>query len=172
MKPAVLGWAAAAAVLGVLVAAAGWGMVHAAKPSAQLVGRPAPQLVVRAFDGSTLRLSDLRGRPVVLNFWASWCAPCRQEDPALQAAAREHAGQVQFVGVDVQDSDTAARAYEAATGHPYPVGSLLSGDASAFGVTAPPTTVFVDGGGVVAARFAGPLDGQVLARYLQLVGVS
>lgn len=167
-----LGWGAVAALVTLVLAAAGWGMQHALTPSAQAVGRPAPDLVVRTFDGSTVRLADLRGRPVVLNFWASWCAPCRQEDPALQAAARDHKGAVTFVGVAIKDSDAAARAYESSALHPYPVGEAISGDPAAFGVTGPPETVFIDSSGIVTARFTGPVNDQVLGRYLQLVGVQ
>ncbi len=168
----VFGWAAGGVIAVVVLAAAGWGMLHpAGHPPATLVGKPAPQLVVSAFDGSTLRLSDLLGRPVVVNFWASWCAPCRLEDPALQAAARAHAGQVQFLGVAYKDSADAARAYAAESPHPYPLGSAEGGVPPGFGVTGPPETYFIDAQGVVAARFLGPLDGQALGRYLALIGV-
>jgi cytochrome c biogenesis protein CcmG, thiol:disulfide interchange protein DsbE len=168
-----LGWVAGGLVAAVLLAAAGWGMLHpAGNPPATLIGKPAPELVVSAFDGSTLRLSDLRGRPVVVNFWASWCAPCRLEDPALQAAARAHAGQVQFLGVTYKDSLDAARAYAADSPHPYPLGSAEGGVPSGFGVTGPPETYFIDPQGVVAARFLGPLDGQSLDHYLELIGVG
>ena len=165
-------WGAVGAVAALLLAAAGWGLAHPqGSPAASLVGRPAPPLVVRSFDGATVSLSDLRGRPVVLNFWASWCAPCRQEDPSLQAAARSHAA-VAFLGVAFKDSGSAARAYAAETKHPYPLGEAVSGDLTRFGVTGPPETFFISPDGLVAARFVGPLDEQVLGRYLQLVGAS
>lgn len=168
----VLGWGATLLVAGVLLAAAGWGLLHPqGAATADVVGRPAPPLVVQSFDGPTVSLSDLRGRPVVLNFWASWCGPCRQEDPALQQAARDHAG-VAFLGVAIKDSDSAARSYAQETHHPYPLGSAVSGDPARFGVNAPPETVFIDANGLVAARFVGPLDSSVLTRYLQLVGAS
>ncbi len=167
-----LGWAAGAAAIAVILAAAGWGMAHPATPiPAAAAGQAAPELVVRSFDGATIRLSELRGRPVVLNFWASWCVPCRQEDPALRTAARAHAGQVTFLGVDIKDSGAAARAYEQSARHPYPVGDAVSGGAADFGVTAPPETVFIDASGRLAGKFVGPLDDRTLARYLELVGV-
>jgi len=168
-----LGWAAAGVVAALVLAAAGWGMLHpAGNPPSSLVGKPAPDLVVQAFDGSTVRLSDLRGTPVVLNFWASWCSTCRQEDGALQSAARAHAGQVQFLGVTFKDSEDAARAYAVAEPHPYPLGSARGGVPAGFAVAGPPETYFIDAHGNVAARFLGPLDEQSLALYLQLIGVG
>ncbi len=168
----VLGWVAGLGVAAIILAGAGWGMLHPQRPqAADLIGRPAPALVLKAFDGSTVSLASLRGRPVVVNFWASWCGPCRQEDPALQQAAREHAS-VAFLGVNIKDSESAARAYADETRHPYPVGPAVSGDPSRFGVTSPPETLFIDANGLVAARFVGPLDATVLSRYLQLVGAS
>lgn len=167
----VFGWGAVAALATLLLAAAGWGMAHPqGSPAASIVGRPAPSLVVRSFDGQTVSLDALRGRPVVLNFWASWCAPCRQEDPALQAAARSHQD-VAFLGVAFKDSGSSARAYADETHHPYPLGEPVGGDAAGFGVTGPPETFFIDAAGLVAARFTGPVDAQVIDRYLQLVGV-
>jgi cytochrome c biogenesis protein CcmG/thiol:disulfide interchange protein DsbE len=168
-----LGWVPGGLAAAVLLAAAGWGMLHpAGSPTANLVGKPAPELVVQGFDGTTVRLSELHGRPVVLNFWASWCVPCRVEDPALQGAARAYAGQVQFLGVAFKDSDAAARAYAAETRHPYPVGDAVGGVPGGFAVTGPPETLFIDARGTVAARFLGPLDGPALGRYLALVGVG
>jgi cytochrome c biogenesis protein CcmG/thiol:disulfide interchange protein DsbE len=164
-------WTAGGLAVLLLLAAAGWGMSHPQGASSDLVGRPAPALVLRAFDGGVVSLQALRGRPVVVNFWASWCVPCRQEAPALQAAARSHAG-VAFLGVDFRDSETAARAYAAEAGDAYPVGEPVAGSAQSFGVTAPPETVFVDPSGRVAARFVGPLDAASIERYLQLVGVT
>ncbi|HEX6548095.1 MAG TPA: TlpA disulfide reductase family protein, partial [Candidatus Dormibacteraeota bacterium] len=162
-------WAAGGIVVAVLLAAAGWGMTHPRTASTSaLIGRPAPELVLRAFDGSTVSLVALRGRPVVVNFWASWCVPCRQENPSLQAAARAHS-EVAFLGVDFQDSEAAARAYAAQAGGAYPVGEVAGGSVAAFGVTAPPETLFIDPAGRVAARFVGPVDGGVIDRYLQLV---
>ena len=167
-----LGWGAGLAVAVVLLAAAGWGMLHPqGTPGSDLIGRPAPPLVVRSFDGSTVSLAGFKGRPVVLNFWASWCGPCRQEDPSLQQAARDHTS-VAFVGVAFKDSTSAARAYAEETHHPYPVGEVVSGDPSRFGVTGPPETFFIDANGLVVARFVGPVDQSVITRYLQLLGAS
>jgi cytochrome c biogenesis protein CcmG/thiol:disulfide interchange protein DsbE len=169
-----IAWTAAAAGGAILVAALAWGLLHPANPTtAAVVGKPAPEIEVRALSGAaTVRLSDLRGRPVVLNFWASWCAPCRQEAPALTRAARTLASRVAFLGVDFADSTQAARAYLAQARYPYPVGTAVDGIPAEYGVTSPPVTYFIDRYGVVVAHFSGPLDLSSIQRYLQLAGVG
>jgi cytochrome c biogenesis protein CcmG/thiol:disulfide interchange protein DsbE len=105
----------------------------------------------------------------VLNFWASWCPPCREEDPALKSAAATSAGRVQFLGVNIQDSAPAASAYVAEQQQPYPVGPLVSGRYQDYGVTVPPETFFIDSDGKVAARFVGPLDVATLELYIGML---
>ncbi len=166
-----LAWAGAGLLAAGLLAAMAWGLVHPAAPAPpNLVGRPAPDLALRSLDGNVLRLGDFRGRPVVVNFWASWCGPCRQEEPALRAASEAYAGRVQFLGVDIAESELAARKYESSSPHPYPVGLAIKGGPADFGVTAPPETFFVDSGGKVVALFVGALDAPTLDRYLRLLG--
>ena len=84
----------------------------------------------------------------------------------LAAAARRTAGQAQFVGVDIQDTDSAARAYEAEIKSPYPVGPAIRGSYRDFGVTAPPETFFVDRRGTVQSRNVGPIDSHRMDIYL------
>ncbi len=168
-----LAWAAAGVAAALLLGALAWGLAHPANgPADSVLGRPAPELTVQGLDGGQqVRLSDLRGHPVVLNFWASWCVPCRQEEGALKAAAQRWQGSVGFLGVNIQDSALAARAYQAQVRYPYPVGQPPGGVPAAYGVKAPPETFFIDGHGVVVARFLGPLDAGLIDRYLQLAGV-
>src|SRR6266567_7932686 len=112
MRLRVAGWLTGGLLAVSVLTAAGWGMLHAARTApGNLVGKPAPGMTIASLDGPELSLSSLRGTPVVVNFWASWCVPCRLEAPVLNAAARESAGRVQFIGVDIQDSDGAARSY-------------------------------------------------------------
>jgi cytochrome c biogenesis protein CcmG/thiol:disulfide interchange protein DsbE len=152
-------WIAASVAAALLLAALTWGLLTAGKKAPSLEGSPAPALAVRALqDGRIVRLADSRGRrPVVLNFWASWCVPCREEAPVLNAAARHFVGRVDFLGADIQDSDVAARRYQAEIHSPYPVGPIVEGSYRDFGVNAPPETFFIDRGGSVSAEIIGPV---------------
>ena len=88
----------------------------------------------------------------------------------LNAAATRYGGRVQFIGVDIQDSDSAARAYQAEFQSPYPVGPATAGSYLEWGVTAPPETFFVNRSGVVISKFIGPLDAKVLDVYMSQLG--
>lgn len=149
-----------------LLASLAYGLLRPTGSAASLVGRPAPDLTLRTFEGRDLRLADLRGQPLVVNFWASWCIPCREEAPALNAAARRYEGLVRFVGVDIQDSEPAARAYQAEVASPYPVGVAVSGSHRDFGVAAPPETFFLDRRGTVVSHVRGPLDQRRLELHI------
>ena len=154
-------------IAGVLLGTLGWGLLHPAGPSpSALVGKSAPIITIASLDGSEVRVPSLKGTPMVVNFWASWCVPCKQEAPVLNAATRDYAGRVQFAGVDIQDSDSAARAYQAEVQSPYPVGPSIVGSYLQWGVTAPPETFFVDAHGVVISKIVGPVDRQRLEAHL------
>lgn len=127
------------------------------KPAAR---RLLPHLAGARVDAGRLDLADLRGRVVVLNFWASWCPPCRAEAPNLAAVLHETApAGVSFVGIDVKDDRTAALAFLRRHQVPYPSiydepGALLI-RLAAIAPQSPPTTFLLDRRGRVAARFAG-----------------
>jgi cytochrome c biogenesis protein CcmG/thiol:disulfide interchange protein DsbE len=106
----------------------------------------APDFSLGLFDGSTFVLSEsLRtGKPVVVNFWASWCGPCADEAPVLQDAARRNADRVTFVGVDVQDIESDAGAFMHKYGITYPNGSGNAGHISVqYGMRGVPETYFI-----------------------------
>lgn len=167
MRLRILGWAFGGGLVSLLLAALGWGLVHpASQVASTLVGRSTPALTITTLDGRYLNLASFRGTPTVINFWASWCVPCKQEAPELNAAAREYSGRVQFLGVDMQDSDAAARSYQAEVMSPYPVGPASKGSYLDWGVTKPPETFFVDRQGVVVSRILGPVDRQQLEVYI------
>ena len=106
----------------------------------------APDFSLGLFDGSTFTLSDAlkSGKPVVVNFWASWCGPCADEAPLLQDAARRNSDRVTFVGVDVQDQDVDAQAFMRKYGITYPNGSGNTGPISIqYGMRGVPETYFI-----------------------------
>ncbi|GBD28661.1 Thiol-disulfide oxidoreductase ResA [bacterium HR31] len=133
-----------------------------------LPGRPAPGFVRETLDGRELSLSDLLGKPVVMNFWASWCVPCRAEAPTLAQAARRFRGRVHFLGVNVLDEIEEARRFVEQYGLPFP--SVVDDDGSllrAYRVVGLPTTVFVTSSGVIRDVHAGPFVGPEGARRLE-----
>jgi cytochrome c biogenesis protein CcmG, thiol:disulfide interchange protein DsbE len=161
--------AAGAIVLGsVLMLSLVWGLQHAALKRPTLIGNPAPQLTIHSLDGSQLKVSALRGRPVVVDFWASWCVPCAEDLPVLSSASAAHPG-VAFVGAAMQDTAGAMAAFEQRHAHPFPVGQIADSDYQAYGVFAPPVAVFINSQGVVVASFEGPLDAPTIDHYLGLL---
>ena len=153
----------------VLMLSLAWGLQHAALSSPQLLGRPAPALAIQEPTGTTVRISQLLGQPVVLNFWASWCGPCAQELPVLADGLAAHPRAV-FVGADMQDTAAGAAQFESAHPHPYVVGQIVDGTYQSYGVFGPPVTVFISADGLVTAKFSGPLDQTTLDHYLGLIG--
>lgn len=162
------GWKAWTAVLlsAAFLGLLGFGLTRDAKvlPSA-LVGSPAPAFAAETLSGDTLRTETLRDRIVVLNFWASWCVPCRQEHAVLQRAAREwDDDSVRVVGVVYQDRPEAARRFMAQLGGDWPSvtdpGSRIAIDYGVYGV---PETFFLAPDGTVAKKHIGPLTWEVVA---------
>jgi len=133
------------------------------------VGTTAPGFVTSDVDGNRVRLADFSGRPVLVNFWASWCVPCRTEFPVLRSLTEAHPD-VKVLGVVFNDSAAAARKFldeQDATwpGLLDPKGQI----ASAYGVAQKPgipVTVLVDGHGVVRARHLGPISSVTEAETL------
>jgi cytochrome c biogenesis protein CcmG/thiol:disulfide interchange protein DsbE len=139
-----------------------------------LVGRAAPEFTLRPMGGGDpVTLASLRGRPAVINFWATWCVPCFQEHPLLVSAAGSLGDRVRFIGVIYEDSEEQVRGFLARQGSAYP--SLVdpgSRTAIAFGVFGVPETYFLDAEGKIAAKHIGPLDGPSLEAKLRRAGLS
>jgi len=160
-----LGAVATLAVLslvGLLVGRSGPGDAAAAP-------EPAPRLELPALDGDgTVSLAAQRGRPVVVNFFASWCVPCRRELPNLARVARSVGDDVVFLGVDHLDSREGGRELVAATGLDWPVGWDRAGTvAPAAGLLGLPGTIFVSPAGEVLEAHTGELSAEAFAERLE-----
>ncbi len=148
-----LALACVAGLLGLLV----WRLTH--QEHAPKVGAAAPGFTLRRLAGAgTVSLASLRGKPVVLNFWASWCGPCKSEAKALEAAWSRYGSRVAFVGVDYHDLAPDARRFVAAHGLSFPMALDGSGSVTgAYGISQVPETYIVSRRGTVVAHIAGPI---------------
>ncbi|MDP9325323.1 MAG: TlpA family protein disulfide reductase [Candidatus Dormibacteraeota bacterium] len=144
-------------------------------------GSPAPDFTAPAFDGSTVKLSSLRGKVVLVNFFASWCLECRAEMPAIQEQylAKRAAG-FEVVGVDAFDNIEAGKAFYQQMGATFPaVADPQTGNdpgviARAFGINTPslPISVFIDRDGKVHQVFPGGIDAANIRDQLRQMGIS
>lgn len=159
-----------------IAAVFGWRLVGGSTVvDSPLIGRPAPPAVLPALEGGgTVSLPELRGRVVVVNFWASWCVACRDEHPVLVETARQYRDRgVVFVGIDYQDSQQSARAFLDELGrggdnYRYAIdpGSRAALDFGLFGV---PETFVLDPSGVIAAKITGPSSAPLLSGTIDAV---
>lgn len=134
----------------------------------------APDFTVEDADGEKVKLSDYVGKPIVLNFWASWCSPCKSEMPEFNEAWEELDGEVQFLMVNMTDGaretvDT-AKEYVEGQGFSFPVFFDTGSEAAmAYSAYSLPTTYFIDAEGYVVARAVGAIDGDTLQKGLDLI---
>ena len=129
---------------------------------------PARPFQLTTFDGEMLRLEDLRGQVVMVDFWASWCPPCRAEAPVLAQVYREYRDKgVEFVGITIWDTEKDAQAYIQQFGIAYPNGLDAQGRiAIDYGVTGIPEKYFISRDGVLVKKFIGPMDAVRLRQVL------
>ena len=140
------------------------------EPAKQL----APDFTVVDPEGNVCQLSQFRGTPVVLNFWASWCGPCKSEMPTFEAKAAELQGKVQFMMVNLTDGETetpeTAHAFIQEMGYTFPVFyDTYQNAMTAYGVNAVPVTYFIDAEGYLVAYGSGAIDETTLQRGIDMI---
>jgi cytochrome c biogenesis protein CcmG/thiol:disulfide interchange protein DsbE len=133
-----------------------------------LIGKPGPQFTLkRAGSGDSIGLDSFRGKPVVVNFWATWCAPCWEEHPILNETSRMLGDRVKFVGVVFQDDEAKILGFLAQRGAAYPTVIDDRGKtAIAYGVGGVPETFILDANGTIVAKHDGPISAEQLQSYL------
>jgi cytochrome c biogenesis protein CcmG/thiol:disulfide interchange protein DsbE len=147
------GWMLAWVGLAALLALLFFGLLRAGRGPIK-IGQAAPDFTLTTFDGQPIALADLKGKVVVLNFWASWCKPCEQEAADLEAAWRYYAprGEVVFLGVDWTDTEKNAQGYLTKFDITYPNGPDLGTRVSqAYRITGVPETYIIDRQGNLAS---------------------
>jgi cytochrome c biogenesis protein CcmG, thiol:disulfide interchange protein DsbE len=129
--------------------------------------RPAPELPSEVLVGPRVDLASLHGKPALINFWASWCGPCKDEAPELKRFSHELGGRATLVGVDWNDSADGARAFIAKSGWDYPILRDPSQKVgTAYGLNGLPTTFVLDADGNIVERLQGPQTAASLDRAL------
>jgi cytochrome c biogenesis protein CcmG/thiol:disulfide interchange protein DsbE len=137
--------------------------------AAPRTGFMAPDFTMTTLDGSTVRLSELRGHPVLINFWASWCGPCRSEMPHIQAAHETHSGDGLIVlGVNQRESPTDVARFVEEFNLTFAIPLDSDGAASgSYQARALPTSFFVDADGIIRGTFTGPMSAGHIQSFLE-----
>ena len=134
----------------------------------------APDFTVYDANGNEVKLSDYLGKPVVLNFWASWCGPCKMEMPDFEEKYQELGEDVQFLMINLTDGTgetlESASSFIASQGYTFPVFYDTSSIAAAtYGISSIPTTFFIDAEGFAIAQASRAIDGDTLQRGIDLI---
>ncbi len=133
------------------------------------VNQPAADFTLPLLGGGEVTFSSLRGKPVVINFWASWCPPCRDEAPILEKVWQSYQDKgVTFIGVDIQDTEEAALAYLKEFEITYPNGRDIDGRITIdYGVSGIPITFFINREGLIISRWVGAVDEALLVARIE-----
>ncbi len=134
-----------------------------------LIGHPAPSFTLTLFDGKNVRLQDLRGKVVFLNFWASWCPPCRAEAKELEATWQKFKDKdIVFVGINIQDKEPNAKEFINEFGITFPNGRDATGRVAVdYGVWGIPETFFIDAEGRITYKHVGSLGWPIISAKLE-----
>jgi len=137
------------------------------------IGSPAPDFVLEDLSGNPVKLSDLRGRLVVLNFWATWCTPCRTEMPEFQEIYQRNEQDLVVLGINLEESPSDIQDFVSPLNITYPILLDKEGLVSRqYKVIQLPNTYFIDRQGIFRIRHIGFLSSNQFQEYLDRVGVS
>lgn len=142
--------------------------------SATQADASAPDFTMYTLEGDAVKLSDFEGKPTILNFWASWCGPCKNEMPELEAAYLEYGDRINFVMVNLtdgtQDTLEAASSYIQSQGYTFPVyyDTKLAG-AAAYGVSSIPLTIFINAKGEMVTYYTGAMSEEILQTGISML---
>ena len=137
------------------------------------IGRQAPDFTLTDLEGRAVRLSDLRGKAVLINFWATWCPPCREEMPQIEAFYTAYRDQVEVLGIAVGESPEQVRAFLAE--HPYSwrfMADTAMSVTDQYRVFAIPTSYFIDAQGIVRGSFMGAMTADQIRAFARQAGVG
>jgi peroxiredoxin len=137
------------------------------------IGKPAPDFALTNLEGDTVRLSDLYGKPVAINFWATWCSPCIYELPIFQKHFLKNGDRFEILAVNNQESQPIVEPFVDEMGLTFDI--LLDLDAEVavlYQVVGFPTTYFIDSKGITRAKHIGVLNEDQFRGYLKQIGIS
>lgn len=156
---------------GVILFSVGPGGSLKAPPPA--TGKPIPEFNLSTLQGIEMRSADLKGQPVVINFWATWCGPCREEMPLLERTARALQGKAVFLAINDNEDPQLVREFAQTNGLSFPIlmdpGGTIT---SRFYVQSYPTTFFIDGEGILRVEHIGQMDETLMYQYLEAAGLT
>lgn len=138
------------------------------------IGNQAPDFILQSVDGSNVQLSSFRGKKaVVVNFWATWCPPCREEMPTFERIYTEHKDKVEILGVNLQESGRAVNNFLKAVPVAYPLLLDPNGDVKkAYNVFTQPVAYFIDKKGIIMDKKFGPLAKKEIEEKFAMIGVN
>lgn len=159
-------------ILSLILIAVGWAVYQSAIDDKQKIeeGSVAPNFMLPLLGGDSMQLEDLRGQGIVLNFWGTWCDPCRKEMPALNQAHNKYKDRgVQVLAVNIGESDVTVNRFVEQYQLSFPILMDKQSEITALYEIGPiPTTFFIDGEGVVRRIvIGGPMSEQVIEQYIQ-----
>jgi cytochrome c biogenesis protein CcmG, thiol:disulfide interchange protein DsbE len=148
--------------------------VHPIAPSsAPVVGAAAIAFDLKTLDGKAAGLETFRGKPLVINFFASWCDPCRDEMPLINDLATKAAGNYQVLGIAVEDTRAAVTEYVITAKLIFPIALDLNSTVKrAYRIFGPPATFFIDGQGIIRDVVMGPITSERVKEAVKKVGIS